>query len=473
MKAHWCTQQTTRPDTAFFAPRGVEQVMMRESRYGSLVGQYSYRLKSPADDQDEEEEGELEKAIADARRPNGKLMVELELNNEQARRCIAFAMQQDACGAQRTRKAGDPRGTEGEKFKPFDAALLPRMAINGDALPGHTVRALAREMQEQIYSLRVQLAYERNWTNGRAGKEVFEMPVAGVSKMDREARARDRASRRTLETCDAHLNGIWHLVDKPDGSSGVEGMENYLACLICRGMPGSGARHDQRWVTRRLASLLWANPHFRKRMEICRRMTKLWAPAEILASQRKGHVGQRQLRAMRRFATGQIWGNEKLLQAGRDAVRYALLWVPMGEKVDDYEEADGQNPTEVAAAQKRAVERTRKRAHEQAQLEAAELELTRTYMQKQREGGWQGYNPDGEQQPRQQQPGGGGTHQPAAGTADDADEEEEGGDDDGAHALEEDQSPVGVVSCDFFREMDGMHPGVRCVSPVSAVTGFG
>ena len=327
MKAHWCTQQTTRPDTAFFAPRGVEQVMMRESRYGSLVGQYSYRLKSPADDQDEEEEGELDKAIADARRPNGKLMVELELNNEQARRCIAFAMQQDACGAQRTRKAGDPRGTEGEKFKPFDAALLPRMAINGDALPGHTVRALAREMQEQIYSLRVQLAYERNWTNGRAGKEVFEMPVAGVSKMDREARARDRASRRTLETCDAHLNGIWHLVDKPDGSSGVEGMENYLACLICRGMPGSGARHDQRWVTRRLASLLWANPHFRKRMEICRRMTKLWAPAEILASQRKGHVGQRQLRAMRRFATGQIWGNEKLLQAGRErpaAPRWAV-----------------------------------------------------------------------------------------------------------------------------------------------------
>ena len=52
---------------------------MRESRYGGLVGQYSYRLKSPADDQDEEEEGELEKAIADARRPNGKLVVELEL----------------------------------------------------------------------------------------------------------------------------------------------------------------------------------------------------------------------------------------------------------------------------------------------------------------------------------------------------------------------------------------------------------
>ena len=403
VKAHWCTQQTTRPEAAFFAPRGFEQLKLKEPRYGGLVGQHSFRQNSPADDQDEEEEGELEAAIADACRPGGKgIKVELELNEEQSRRCIAFAMQQNAYGAQRTRKAGDPRGAEGEKFKPFDAALLPRMAANGDAVPGHAVRAVVREHQQQIYSLRTQLAYERNWANWRTGKEVFEMPIAGVHKMDRAARARDRASRRTLQACDAHMTGIWHLVDTPDGSSWVEGLENYLACLICRGMPGSGARHDQRWVTPRLANLLWANPYFRKRMELCRRMTKFWAPAEILASQRKGHVGQRQLRAMRRFAAGQIWGNEKLLRAQRDAVRYALLWVPMGERVESYEEADGQNPTAVAAARKRAVERARERAHEQAQLEAAELELSRTYMQKQREGGWRGYNPDGEQQPRQQ-----------------------------------------------------------------------
>ena len=136
------------------------------------------------------------------------------------------------------------------------------------------------------------------------------------------------------------MTGIWHLVGDPDGDSWVEGMENYLACIVCRGMPGSNARHDQRWVTKRLASLLWANTHFRKRMEICRRMTKFWAPAEILASQRVGHVGQRQMRAMRKFVSKQIWGNGKLLQAAHDAVAYANLWMPMGEKIDDFEEAD-------------------------------------------------------------------------------------------------------------------------------------
>ena len=444
MKAHWCTQQKTRPETAFWAPSGVRQLVLRDTRYARLVGEKSYQLDNLADDLEEEEEADLDNAIADARRPNGKLVVELELNTEQARRCIATAMKHDARGTQRTRRAGDPRGNEGEKFKPFDAALLPRMAINGDALPGHIFRSGLQELQEQVFWLRTQLAYERGWTNWRAGKTVFESPLAGASTQDSAAKALNRASRRTLEACDSHLTGIWHMVDRPDGDSGLEGMENYLACIICRGMPGSGAWQDQRWVTKRVASLLWANPCFRKRMEICRRMTKFWAPAEVLSSQRRGHVGQRQMRAMRKFACRQIWGNEKLLQAASDAVRYANLWVPMGEEVDDFEEADAENDAEVKAAQKRAVESARKRAHEQAELEAAELKLTRTYMQKQREGGWLGYNPSGEQQARQQPAGG----TAAANDDDDVDGDDNDDDDDdaGEQILEEDQVPVGVTS---------------------------
>ena len=124
-----------------------------------LVGEKSYQLDNLADDLEEEEEADLDNAIADARRPNGKLIVELELNTEQARRCIATAMKHDARGTQRTRRAGDPRGNEGEKFKPFDAALLPRMAINGDALPGHIFGSSLQELQEQVFWLRTQLAY--------------------------------------------------------------------------------------------------------------------------------------------------------------------------------------------------------------------------------------------------------------------------------------------------------------------------
>lgn len=158
MKAQWCTQQTTRPESAFWAPSGTRQLVLRDPRYGGLAGEQSYQLDHPADDLGEEKEADLETAIADARRPNGKLIVELELNEEQARRCIATAMKHGARGAQRTRRAGDPRGTEGEKYKPLDAALLPRLAINGDAVPGPIFRAAIREQQEQIFSFRAQLA---------------------------------------------------------------------------------------------------------------------------------------------------------------------------------------------------------------------------------------------------------------------------------------------------------------------------
>ena len=162
----WCVQ-------------GVKALKLREARYAELNGEHSFRLDHPANALGEAGREALDHAIADARRPNGKLVVELELNHEQAKRCLAIAMAHDVHSNERTRKEGDLRGLPGEKYHPFDASLLARLAINGDAIPGPLFRMKIRELQEQIFAYRTQLAYERNWSNWRMGTTIFKIPLPG------------------------------------------------------------------------------------------------------------------------------------------------------------------------------------------------------------------------------------------------------------------------------------------------------
>ena len=128
-------------------------------------------------------------------------------------------------------------------------------------------------------------------------------------------------------------------------------------------------------MTKRLIRLLFEDPLCRKRFEVERRKMHLFAPSTFLAAARKGHCGQRQIRANRKFGCGQYWGNVILLRTHRQAVAYTHLWVPMGTGFDEPVEYDPESPDAATAAAVEAEKRAKRRAREQAANEAAEREL--------------------------------------------------------------------------------------------------
>jgi len=132
-------------------------------------------------------------------------------DEEHLRRCLRLAVRGNKPNATQLAKGADPRGE-------YDLSALARFAIQGDAIIGPDVLLDAKD--DEIWRLRVQVA---------------------------------------------HLYAIWEAVEAPDAEWwSVEGFENLVFTLIQRGLPGSGARFEQRWVTKRLFDLFYGDAHCRE-----------------------------------------------------------------------------------------------------------------------------------------------------------------------------------------------------------------
>ena len=224
------------------------------------------------------------------------------------------------------------------------------------------MRKLVDDLQQENWRLRVQVAHLQGdrITKDRKGRATFQTPTR------RQARAANRRSRRTLQQLDAHLYAIWEIVEASDAEWwSVEGFENLIFTLIRRGLPGSGARHMQRFITKRLLRLLWDDAHCRHWLEKIRAETKIWTPNEFNVAQRQGHAGQRQWRAGRKFMGRQMYGTDTLRSDKRESADLANLWMPITTGFDEPVSADEVGTdAAVAAARSRA---RKSQAREEAQ----------------------------------------------------------------------------------------------------------
>ena len=235
------------------------------------------------------------------------------------------------------------------------------MLLNGDVFTGPEARELVDGLQQEIWHLRAQVRHLRGEriTKPRKGRCTFRVPTR------RQSRAANKASRRTLQSLEPYLNAIWEHVEAADAEWwSVEGFENLILTIIRRGLPGSGARFDQRWTTQRLLQLLWDDTHCRHWLEKIRARTKIWTPNEFNAQQRAGHAGQMAWRKARKFMSRQMYGTDTLRSSDRESKALANLWTPIGTGFDEPDAAGGVATARAAAARAR-VQRTL--AHQEAE----------------------------------------------------------------------------------------------------------
>jgi hypothetical protein len=254
-------------------------------------------------------------------------------------------------------RGNKPNATERAKGAPelgeWDINAKTRVMLNGDALTGPEVRKIVNDLQQENWRLRVQVAHLQGEriTADRKGRKTFQPPTR------RQCQAANRQSRRTLQQVEAYLYAMWEMLESTDAEWWcMEGFENLMFTLIKRGLPGSGARKDQRWVTKRLLHLLYDDSHCRHWLERIRTQTKIWTPNEFNVAQRKSHAGQRQWGASRKFMCRQMFGTDTLRSSVRESKALANLWNPIGTGFDEPVIADesGGAGAKAAAAAARA-----------------------------------------------------------------------------------------------------------------------
>ena len=387
-KSKWIPK--SRPQVAYKTPKGFDTIKLhaRGESYGRLKGMKSLRLKDitglvNGDGGEEEAEGggEAEESAADdvALASN---TVSFEIRDENKRRLVKFARRWGIRANER--KVKNAAGEE-IKVKPWDVSALPRMAANGDVVPGPVMQEAVKKLQDDIFSLRAQLDWERGQVGvWKQACERFEPPRTGKGKGTKAQRASDRQAWRTLRAVEAHLHAVWCLCD-PDES--VEGFEKAMAYFVeRRGQPGARCAKGRQFFTKRFIALLHEGPLVKKRFEIERRKKHLWAPSAINAACRQGHVGQRQVRKMRRFGSGQIWGNEHLLRQKHDALAYRKCWLQPGADFEfEAESYDPEDPQSVRTAMRTAETAAKARAKMRKEQDEHEIELLKSRMQRELE----------------------------------------------------------------------------------------
>ena len=219
--------------------------------------------------------------------------------------------------------------------------------LKGDALTCVESRQLLEDKEKENWRLRVQVAHLQGERigKGRRGRCTLQVPTR------RQSAAANKQSRRTLQRVEAHLFAIWEEVEGEDAEWWcVEGFENLIFTLIRRSLPGSGAKTDQRWLTKRILHQLYDDPHCRHWLEKIRAQTKIWTPNEFNVAQRQGHAGQRAWRASRKFMCRQMYSVDTLRSSKQESKAYAHLWNPIGEGFDEPVDAEEAGSAAAAAA---------------------------------------------------------------------------------------------------------------------------
>ena len=296
-----------------------------------------------------------------------KATARTSLDDEMLSNCLRYAIKHNLRGktpsAAQVANGANPLGE-------WDVSALARLACEGDAIVGPDARRMVDELQRENWRLRVQVRHLQGDRIGTLGKRTFATPTR------RQSLAANRYSRRTLAKAEAHLYAIWEMVENDDDEWWcVEGFENFIFTLIRRGLPGSGARFSQRWVTKRLLELLNADPLCKTWMEKIRAQKKMWVPNEFNAAARKGHGGQSHWRSARPFMCRQMYRVSTLLNSKRESVSLGKLWTPMGAGFDaPVAEQD------VGAPATR--EKARQRALQSIEREQTEAKLLRSKAEK-------------------------------------------------------------------------------------------
>ena len=124
----------TNISSAYWAPEGCIESKLRDTKYGGLKGARGFRLQEM--DPTEEEQAALDDAMPDGPHPASK-KVEVQVNEEQWRRSILFAVRNQIWGNERPAKG------ERAAYAPYDVNALARLILNGDAVPANEVRNIA------------------------------------------------------------------------------------------------------------------------------------------------------------------------------------------------------------------------------------------------------------------------------------------------------------------------------------------
>ena len=308
-------------------------------------------------DLDEDQLAELEEAMQSL----GTKSLSLQLEEHQLRRSLKYAIlngiRGNKPGPQELARGADPRGA-------WDYQALARAILDDHATLNTTMRdKVLPPLMDEVFRLRTRLAYLEGRNVGLLAHETFEAPSRS------QTRAANKHSRRTLEKINAHLWAIWELTDGDEDS--LEGFENLIVALIERGLPCSGTRWAQRWVTKGVVAKLHAQPRLRRALEVERTRHKIWAPSAFNTKEREGHVGARQWRATRGFMCRQRPGTTVLLASKREGVNLAKLWTPLSSIAEGPLAAEDKEVDEAAiarAAAARAEKMMERSTREQAAL---------------------------------------------------------------------------------------------------------
>jgi ribosomal protein S18 acetylase RimI-like enzyme len=331
--------------------------------------QRKVRAEEEAEEEEAEtefDEAELAEIEAAVKATEGR-SVTVELNEEQRRRSLRLAMRYGVRGNKpstaQIANGADPRGQ-------LDLSFAARAMCDGHATLNNEMKQHFQPLQEELFRVTTRMLYLEGDAIGTMGRVKFEAPSRGQTK------AKNRQMRRMLARIEPHLYAIWEITDGDEDS--LEGFENLLACLIERGMPGSGALWAQRWVTRNIIPKLHAGPRTRARLEIERTKHKLWAPSAFNTAERIGHVGAAQWRATSPFMGRQRHGTNVLLASRREGTALGKLWTPLGTIVEAPEELeagvdiDAEEQRLALARAQKMLERSR-REREDLRYKASKL----------------------------------------------------------------------------------------------------
>ena len=354
------TRRNARPGGAFRAPAGWEFTKLDGTarKMGTLSGMEGLRKKSAP-----ESIREVVKASIAA---SAKLKREISLT---------FGKENTGLRLRAHEFAHEHKIYTNKDDQKLDESAIARLALHGDMVHVTEVAHVVRKLQHENHHLRAQLAFERDENIVRAPKHTFQRPGLHMTKGDR------KASFRTLYRCMPFLRGLWECVTGDDAKDDHEGMDNLLEFLVSSGLKGSGAWRSHRWCSDRLGEKLFRNELIKKRFEKERKKTRIWAPSHFLANLRRGHVGRRSLNSLREFMSGQCYGNAKLLQAKKDAVAYAAMWVPAGAEFTEPIVAEP-GSEEANAAMSAAAEHAEKRAHVKLEEQKREEEMIKSQAEK-------------------------------------------------------------------------------------------
>ena len=204
-------------------------------------------------------QGEQALAAACDASTQGYARVDFELEGGK-RTSIRLAMEQGMQSNLRKPKAG--AAADAPKTRMPDENCIARLAVHGHMTLNTKVKALQKQYAEELWRMRVRLNSYEGEQIGSQTRKTFERPS------NKQSKSANRTSRRTLQAAEPHLRALWDLTDVGNSS---EGFENLLVTILTRGMPGSGARHAQRWTGKRAARLIWESPSCRTEFEKLRK----------------------------------------------------------------------------------------------------------------------------------------------------------------------------------------------------------